>query len=51
MMAEPPKPKGSDEICPLCKRPKSEHTPEEMLSCSKKLREFKHSKEGGAGIE
>ena len=51
MMTEPPKPEGGDEICPMCKRPKSKHTTEEILSCTKKMREFKESKEGGAGIE
>ena len=51
MMTEPPKPEGSDEICPMCKRPKKNHTPEEMLMCSRKMSEFEEKKEGGAGIE
>ena len=51
MMTEPPKPKEGDEICPICKRPKSKHTPEEMLACSKKMMEFKKDDTGGAGIE
>lgn len=49
-MVEPPKSKDSDEICPMCKRPKSKHTNEEMLACSKKLMEFKKKSTGGAGI-
>ncbi|MEK6962263.1 MAG: hypothetical protein AABX15_03200 [Thermoproteota archaeon] len=40
MMTTPPKPTGGDEICPLCKKPKSEHTNKEMLDCSRKLREL-----------
>jgi len=43
------KPSGTDEICPMCKRPKSQHTPEELSTCSRKMREFKEEK-GGAGI-
>ncbi len=50
MMIEPPQPEGSDEICSMCLRPKSKHTPEEMLACSKKLQEFKKDSTGGAGI-
>lgn len=50
MMAEPPKSKDSDEICSMCQRPKSKHTNEEMLTCSKKLQEFKKNPKGGAGI-
>lgn len=51
MMTEPPKPKDSDEICSMCRRPKRNHTPEEMLACSRKLQEFKKHPTGGAGIE
>ena len=51
MMTEPPKPKDIDEICPMCNRPKSKHTSEEMLACSKKMVEFKKNPTGGAGIE
>ena len=51
MMTEPPKSKEGDEICPMCKRPKSKHTPEEMLACSKKMMEFKKDDTGGAGIK
>jgi len=47
MMVEPPKPKEGDEICLMCKRPKSKHTPEEMNACSYKLEEFRAQKEGG----
>ena len=49
MMTEPPKSEGSEEICPICNKPKSRHTPEEMLDCSKKLIEFKNAKEGKDG--
>jgi hypothetical protein len=45
MMTEPPKSEGSDEVCQICKKPKSNHTPEEMLECSKKIREFYDAKE------
>ena len=51
MMTEPPKSRDSDELCSMCKRPKSEHTPEEMLACLKKLQEFKKNPTDGAGIE
>ena len=51
MMTEPPKPEGSDEICPMCKRPKSKHTSEEIQICSRKMKEFEESNKGGAGIE
>ncbi len=45
MMTEPPKSKGSDEICPICNKPKSKHTPDQVLVCSKKMREFQDAKE------
>jgi len=51
MMTDPPKPAGADEICPMCKRAKKDHTPEETLACSQKMSEFEQKKEGGAGIE
>ncbi|MCV0401335.1 MAG: hypothetical protein K5777_05090 [Nitrosopumilus sp.] len=51
MMSESPKSSSGDEICPMCKRMKSKHTNEEMLSCSRKLQEFKKNPTGGAGIE
>lgn len=50
MMAKSTPPSG-EEICPMCKRLKSKHTPEEMFACSRKLQEFKKSTTGGAGIE
>ena len=50
MMNEPPKPKELDEICPMCKRPKDKHTLQELLTCSRKMDEFKKRKQGGAGI-
>ena len=39
-----------DEICPMCKRPKSRHTPEEIKACTKKINEFNNTGGGGAGI-
>ncbi|WP_187146206.1 MULTISPECIES: hypothetical protein [Nitrosopumilus] len=50
-MSEPPKSSSGDEICPMCKRKKSNHTNEEMLACSRKLQEFNKENTGGAGIE
>ncbi len=50
-MTEPPKPKEEDEICPTCGRPKSKHSHEELLACSRKMEEFKKNTTGGAGIE
>ena len=50
-MTEPPKPKKGDEICPMCRRPKSKHSPDELLTCSRKMAEFKKNTKGGAGIE
>ncbi len=50
-MTEPSKPKEGDEICLICRRPKSKHTEEEMLVCSQKMEEFKRQKDGGAGIQ
>lgn len=51
MMTEPPKPKDVEEICPMCKRPKSKHTPIELLACTRKMKEFREQSQGGAGIE
>ncbi|GBF24531.1 hypothetical protein MnTg01_00870 [archaeon MnTg01] len=48
MMTEPPKSEGSEgseENCPICNKPKSKHTPEKVLECSKKMREFQDAKE------
>ena len=45
MMTEPPKSEGSQEICPICNKPKSKHTPNQVLECSKKMREFQDAKE------
>ena len=50
-MTETPKPKEEDEICPMCRRPKRKHSAEELLTCSRKMEEFKKSTTGGAGIE
>ncbi|HET6517962.1 MAG TPA: hypothetical protein VFG25_07075 [Nitrosopumilaceae archaeon] len=51
MMNKPPKTTSREEICPMCKRPKSKHTSEELAACSKKMIEFNKKKTGGAGIE
>ena len=45
MMTEPPKASGGDEMCPICNKPKSRHTPEEMLACSRKIREYQDAKD------
>ncbi|MFQ5573838.1 MAG: hypothetical protein ACE5EJ_06265 [Nitrosopumilaceae archaeon] len=45
MMTEPPKASGGDEMCPICNKPKSRHTPEEMLGCSRKIKEYQDAKE------
>ena len=50
-MTEPPRPKEGDEICSMCGRPKSKHSSEELLTCSRKKGEFKKNTTGGAGIE
>ncbi len=50
-MTEPPKPKERGEICSMCGRPKNKHSPEELLTCSRKMEEFKKNITGGAGIE
>ena len=46
MMTEPPKSEGSEDICPVCNKPKSKHTPEEVMVCSKKMKDLVDSKEG-----
>ena len=51
MMAEPPKPKEGEEICSMCQRLKSRHSPEELRACSRKMEEFRRQLEGGAGIQ
>jgi len=43
--------KEGDENCLICGRPKSKHSPEELLTCSRKMEEFKKNTTGGAGIE
>jgi len=50
-MTEPSKPKEEDEVSPMCGRPKSKHSSEELLTCSRKMGEFKKNTTGGAGIE
>jgi len=49
-MTEPSRPKEG-EICSMCGRPKSKHSSEELLTCSRKMQEFKKNITGGAGIE
>jgi len=39
-MTTKPKPSEDDEICLMCRRPKSRHTQEEMLACSRKMKEL-----------
>jgi len=43
MMNEPPKPMEGDEICPICKKLKRLHKPEEILACSKKISDLDKS--------
>ena len=50
-MTEPPRPKEGDEICLMCRRPKSKHSSEKLLTCSRKIGEFKKNTTCGAGIE
>lgn len=45
MMAKPPEAIGTDEICPICKKPKKEHSAEEIYSCSKKMMESSSDKD------
>lgn len=51
MMTEPPESKEGDEIYPMCKRPKNNHSNKEMLACSRKMMEFEKKKTEGAEIE
>ena len=51
MMTEPPESKEGDEICPMCKRPKSNHTNEEMLACSRKMMGLEKKDVGDTGME
>ncbi len=50
MSEQPPDSRDSDELCPMCQRPKNKHTPKEMLACSRKLQEFNKNPKGGAEI-
>ena len=36
-MTEPPKADGNEELCPNCKKPIKEHTPEQVMECTRKL--------------
>ncbi len=51
MTIEPSKPSNADEICPMCQRPKRVQIPQGLESCQRKMREFKESKTGGAGVQ
>jgi len=37
MMAEPPRSDNLDEICSICKKPRSAHTADEVLACADEL--------------
>jgi len=50
-VAAQPREKEEDEICSMCQRPKRVHTQQELESCQRKMREFKESKRGGAGVQ
>ena len=50
MMEEPPKPEEGEEICSMCQRLKSRHSPEELRVCYRKMEEFRKQPEGGTGI-
>ncbi len=50
-MTESSRPKEGDEVCHMSGRPKSKHSSEELLTCSRKIGEFKKNTTGGAGIE
>ena len=43
--------KEKEEICSMCLREKSKHSPEELQICSKKMEEFRNQPIGGAGIQ
>lgn len=49
-MMSTPRLSNTDELCPMCRRPKGKHTQEELDACSRKMQEFKKEKNGGAGI-
>jgi len=51
MIAKPSKPKKEEEICSMCQRVKSKHSPEELHFCFKKMEEFRKQPKGGAGIQ
>lgn len=50
-MMSTPQPSNTNELCPMCRRPKGKHTQEELDACSRKMKEFKKEKNGGAGIQ
>lgn len=37
MMTEPPKPVAGDELCPICGKPRSTHSPKQALECSHQI--------------
>ena len=44
MMNEPPKSESGEGICPICNKPKIKHSPDEVLACSLKMREYDDAK-------
>ena len=49
-MSELPKNKNINELFSIYQRPKSKHTPEEILACSRKLQESDKNSKGRVGI-
>jgi len=37
MMAEPPRSDDSEELCSICKKPRSDHTVDEVFACTDEL--------------
>jgi len=50
-VAEEPKRKEEDVLCPMCQRPKRAHTQQELELCQRKMQEFKENTTGGAGVQ
>ncbi len=40
MTGPPPTAYGADDSCPICHKPKSKHNPEEILKCSREMKEI-----------
>lgn len=51
MIAKHSKQKEEEEVCSMCQRLKTKHSPEELHACSKKMEEFRKQPIGGAGIQ